>query len=265
MHMLTPVKPPVALDRIGAANFARRALAPQSGLDLWWLAKARLGDSRRRATGGFWRATGALMSSDEYEMPRPDALGEQHIRAFGYVIAYWASFESLLEAIIIATCGLAPETGRLFTGGLSYAGKRDLARAIARQERARPSREFWTLVEEVLDKAQPLADLRNLVAQATWRVGDRPGSIRPVVFGPRGAAQSRGQDGVASDFSSDDLHDEATGIFVLWNDLYTNAVKHGVLQAPLPKGPEPSLAKSAVPRPPAKARAGKTSGPRRAK
>jgi hypothetical protein len=179
---------------------------------------------------------------DELAMPRPDALGDEHVRAFGSITTYWASYEALLETIIVAVYDFDETHGRAFAASLNYAGKRDMLRAMA-AAKARKASGFYEVVEEVLDKAQPLADLRNLVAHAVWQLGERPRAIKPLIHGARGAAQSRGRDGKGRDYTSDDLHDEATAIFVLWTDLHEAAVRHGVLTAPPPAKPRPAPAK----------------------
>jgi hypothetical protein len=172
--------------------------------------------------------------TDQHAVPRPDALSDEHVRAFGSITAYWANYEALLETIIVAVYGLDEARGRAFTASLNYAGKRDMLRAMAAAKDNKAS-SFYEVVEEVLDKAQPLADLRNLVAHAVWRPGKRPRAIEPLIHGARGIAQSRGRDGKGRDYTSDDLHDEATAIFVLWTDLHEAAVRHGVLRAPAAK------------------------------
>jgi hypothetical protein len=169
--------------------------------------------------------------ADEHAVPRPDALSDEHVRAFGSITTYWANYEALLETIIVAVYGFDETHGRAFTANLNYAGKRDMLRAMA-TAKANKATGFYDVVEEVLDKAQPLADLRNLVAHAVWRPGKRPRAIEPLIHGARGLAQSRGRDGKGRDYTSDDLHDEATAIFVLWTDLHEAAVRAGVLAAP---------------------------------
>ena len=175
---------------------------------------------------------------DELAVPRPDALGDEHVRAFGSITSYWASYEALLETIIVAIYGFDEARGRAFTASLNYAGKRDMLRAMATAKGGKTG--FYDVVEEVLDKAQPLADLRNLVAHAVWQPGERPRAIRPLIHGTRGLAQSRSPDGKGRDYTSDDLHDEATAIFVLWTDLHEAAVRHEVLVTPAALAAKPS-------------------------
>jgi hypothetical protein len=174
----------------------------------------------------------------DHTMPRPDTLSDEHVRAFGSITAYWANYEALLETIIVAVYGLDEARGRAFTATLNYAGKRDMLRAMAAAKENKKDNKasaFYEVIEEVLDKAQSLADLRNLVAHALWRPGKRPRAIEPLIHGARGEAQSRSRDGKSRDYTSDDLHDEATAIFVLWTDLHEAAVRHGVLAAPSAK------------------------------
>ena len=104
------------------------------------------------------------------------------MRLVGIIAAHWEMLELILDRLAAEVTSNKPERVNLLTDTMSFAAKRDLLMAYARQYKERkPDR--WKEFTTVLDALNHAYSLRNTYVHAKWKAG--PSKKRPKRIGVR--------------------------------------------------------------------------------
>jgi len=169
---------------------------------------------------------------------------EDHLVSFGLIVHNFARFELLMQVIMSSLVGAQIFLAQVFTGGLGYAGKRDVVLSLLQHAHYEDDR--VARIREFLDRIHQWNSLRNAVAHHNWKRGTRPDTIKPiymVVRGGIGKMKGAGDDG--RDYTAEELADIAFGLSILYNELTDYLDSIGFLPRPTAKSIEETSASTA--------------------
>lgn len=109
--------------------------------------------------------------------PLQSVLSDDHLRAFGLIIAQWASLEALLGVALREICHLESEGGILVTTGMDYRVVTGMLQTAVRRRFPKEDADFF---DKLMVKLGKLKDARDIIAHKRWEPGEKPGFIAPI-------------------------------------------------------------------------------------
>lgn len=95
----------------------------------------------------------------------------------GLVISFWGALEHQMEFLILHNQEISVGRGLLLTTNLSYRSKSDILRTFANEDDDLPKEER-DILKSVVNRANQLYGIRNMIAHAQWMPTDDPQKAR---------------------------------------------------------------------------------------
>lgn len=105
--------------------------------------------------------------------------------AFGAIVQWFARHEFLMQGAIAGALGISAAHAAMATSLLSHTQKHDTLKSLLKFESASANRHAERIAW-YLGETKKYLRLRNDIAHSVWKVGARPGSIRPMYATARG-------------------------------------------------------------------------------
>lgn len=144
------------------------------------------------------------------ESLEPKFISRDHNAAFGRIVQAFVTAQVVYQHVLEKTFRLDTAVAALMFSAYGYDQTKNLLKATI-SESGLPESER-KLGISLIDKVNDKAALRNNIAHCSWKPGQKPGTLRPMVMKTRGSVFILGIEHNEKEWAADELHAEADEI-----------------------------------------------------